>query len=175
MQLLLLLSWGTNISIRGVINSSDRNIEGFTSYCSWLLVEELLLPSFKPSSRYCFLNPVARILGSGVSFVRLCFYGFRGIKPLNYLKSFQFFSVLLNIIIFISTCLLCVAFEGSPSPRKAAVCINITSLAPVCTDKYRKRIFARWRLVCCEVGPSRERASMVGWVAALVVRFTRGQ
>lgn len=112
--------------------------EGFSSYCSWLLVEELLIPSFKPNSRYCFLNPVARILGSGVSFVWLCFYGFNDTKPLNYFKNFQFFSVLLNIIIFISACLLRVAFESSPSPRKVAVLINITSLNPVCTDKYRK-------------------------------------
>lgn len=64
------LSWGIIISFRRLVNRSIR--KGFSSYCNPFQVEQLILLRFDCKSRYCFLNPTAKILVSGVSFFFHC-------------------------------------------------------------------------------------------------------
>lgn len=72
------LSWGISVSFRRAVNRFIK--KGFTSYCSPLEAEQLMLPRFDRNSRYPSLDPLARILVSGLSFLFplcwWCFYGF---------------------------------------------------------------------------------------------------
>lgn len=106
-----LLGWAIMITPREAVHKFVK--KGSASYCTPLLVGQPVLPRSACAFRYYFINPVARILVSDVSFLlSLCwlwFCGFCGIKPPNCLRQFHFFSNLLNIIIFVSMCLSCEA------------------------------------------------------------------